>query len=152
MLDLLPRFALSDLIRKLQHRAESISARPLAEFFTGIFQRIVGVQLMKTARLDAEDRDCGSLVREELELLAGLIKGWTFPIEGPIGWQNAQVTLGGLELSEFNPQTLESTIVPGVFASGEILDVDGPCGGYNLQWAWSSGLLAGWSAAKAVKA
>ncbi|MCL1804848.1 MAG: aminoacetone oxidase family FAD-binding enzyme [Clostridiales bacterium] len=150
-LDLLPDFTLPDLTAELQQRAERLSGRPLEEFFTGIFQRIVGVQLMKTANLDTAERDCGSLTKDELDALAALIKGWTFPVEGPVGWQNAQITLGGLDLNQFNALNLESNLIPGLFAAGEILDVDGPCGGYNLQWAWSSGLLAGWSAAKTVR-
>ena len=151
LLDLLPQYTLPDLAAELKQRAERLSGRPLEEFFTGVFQRIIGVQLMKTANLDVSDRDCGSLSTPELEALATLIKGWAFPVEGPTGWQNAQVTLGGLDLSQFNALSLESQVIPGVFACGEILDVDGPCGGYNLQWAWSSGLLAGWSAAKTIK-
>ena len=60
---------------------------------------------------------------------------------------NAQVTAGGIAVSEFDPNSLESRLCPGLFACGEVLDVDGDCGGYNLQWAWSSGKLAGIAAA-----
>ena len=59
------------------------------------------------------------------------------------GFDAAQVTAGGLRTDEFDPRTLESRLVPGLFACGEVLDIDGPCGGYNLQWAWASGALAG---------
>ena len=59
-----------------------------------------------------------------------------------MGLENAQVTAGGAELSGFDPETLESKVVPGLFACGEVLDVDGDCGGFNLQWAWSSAMLA----------
>ena len=59
------------------------------------------------------------------------------------GRRNAQVTAGGVRADEFDPQTLESRLVPGLFACGEVLDVDGDCGGYNLQWAWASGRKAG---------
>ena len=55
----------------------------------------------------------------------------------------AQVTAGGILTAEFNPQSMESRLVPGLYACGEVLDIDGDCGGYNLQWAWSSGRLAG---------
>ena len=150
LLDLLPHYTLPDLTHELKQRAEHLSGRLLDEFFTGAFHRIIGIQLVKAANLDTADRDCGSLTNKELETLAGVIKGWVFPITGPVGWQNAQVTLGGIELKEFDPATLESLVYPGVYACGEILDVDGPCGGYNLQWAWSSGLLAGWSAARSI--
>jgi predicted Rossmann fold flavoprotein len=151
LLDLMPRYSPPELLEMLAERARRLSGRPADEFFTGIFQRMVGAQLMKVINLPVEDRDCGSLKNEELEALAGVIKGWAFPVEGPNGWQNAQITLGGLDVREFNALNLESQVIPGLFACGEILDVDGPCGGFNLQWAWSSGLLAGWAAAKAVR-
>ena len=64
-----------------------------------------------------------------------------------MGAANAQVTVGGIKTSEFDPETLESRICPGLYACGEVLDIDGDCGGFNLQWAWSSGRLAGRSAA-----
>ena len=60
----------------------------------------------------------------------------------------AQVTAGGIVTNEFDPTTMQSRLVPGLYACGEVLDVDGDCGGYNLQWAWSSGRLAGFSAGK----
>jgi predicted flavoprotein YhiN len=60
-----------------------------------------------------------------------------------MSWNNAQVTKGGAVTSEFNPNTMESKLVKNLYAVGEVLDIDGDCGGYNLQWAWSSGILAG---------
>ena len=57
--------------------------------------------------------------------------------------ENAQVTAGGILTKDFNPITMESKLVPGLYACGEVLDIDGDCGGYNLQWAWSSGRMAG---------
>ncbi len=67
-------------------------------------------------------------------------------VSGVRSFEQAQVCAGGVSLSEVNPDTLESNICPGLFFAGEILDMEGPCGGYNLQWAWSSGALAGMSA------
>ncbi len=62
--------------------------------------------------------------------------------------ESAQVTAGGICTGEFDPKTMESRLVPGLYACGELLDIDGDCGGYNLQWAWSSGHCAGLSAGK----
>ena len=62
---------------------------------------------------------------------------------GTGGFDAAQVTAGGVKTGGFNPETLESWFMPGLFACGEVLDVDADCGGYNLQWAWASGRLAG---------
>ncbi len=64
-------------------------------------------------------------------------------VTGTEGWRKAMVTRGGVALAQVNPRTLESRLVPGLFFAGEVLDLDGPCGGYNLQWAFSSGMLAG---------
>ena len=69
-------------------------------------------------------------------------KGLCFHIVGNNGFDNAQVCAGGVDLRELT-QDLESKIVPGLFFAGELLDVDGRCGGYNLQWAWTSGWIAG---------
>ena len=66
----------------------------------------------------------------------------------PMGMDNAQVTAGGVITDDFDPNTLESKKIPGLFVCGELLDVDGDCGGYNLQWAWSSGYVTGVNAGK----
>lgn len=74
---------------------------------------------------------------------ADTAKDFCFEIIGSYGFENAQVTAGGIPLSEINSESLESRITPGLYLAGEILDVDAKCGGYNLQWAWSSGAIAG---------
>jgi hypothetical protein len=79
--------------------------------------------------------------------LAGLLSAWDLPITGTQPWHRAQVTAGGAVAGEIDPGTLGSKIVPGLFLAGEVIDVDGDCGGYNLQWAWSSGFVAGVHAA-----
>ena len=70
------------------------------------------------------------------------------PVKGSRSWMNSQVTAGGICLKDINPATMESKLLPGLFFAGEVVDVDGDCGGFNLQWAWSSGYIAGESAAK----
>ncbi len=79
--------------------------------------------------------------------LANLLKEYTVSVSGCKDWSNAQTTCGGVLLSEINPTTMESKRQENLFLAGEVLDVDGNCGGYNLQWAWSSGFLAGRGAA-----
>ena len=88
------------------------------------------------------------LADAELEQVARTVKGFEVPLTEPMGMDCAQVTAGGIVTEEFEPQTMESRLVPGLYACGEVLDVDGDCGGYNLQWAWSSGRLAGASAGR----
>ena len=80
--------------------------------------------------------------------LPKLLKGWKFEIEGYVGYERCVVTAGGVSLDEVAPKTLESKLVPGLYFAGEVLDLDADTGGYNLQTAFSTGYLAGISAAK----
>ena len=79
----------------------------------------------------------------ELEKLLGVCRDFRLELRGTAGFDAAQVTAGGISTAQFDPETLQSRLVPALFACGEVLDVDGDCGGYNLQWAWASGALAG---------
>ena len=79
----------------------------------------------------------------QLENAARAATDFRLKLLGTEGFDSAQVTAGGIKTGGFNPETLESWFMPGLFVCGELLDVDGDCGGYNLQWAWSSGRLAG---------
>jgi predicted flavoprotein YhiN len=79
---------------------------------------------------------------------AALIKDLEIPISGTKGWKDAQVTSGGVPLHEVWPDTLESRKTSGLYFAGEVLDYDGPSGGYNLNWAWNSGMKAGEAAAR----
>jgi len=85
--------------------------------------------------------------REQLEALARLCAELPLTITQTEGWDHAMVTRGGVALNEVDPRTLQSRRLPGLFFAGEILDLDGPCGGYNLTWAFASGRLAGASSA-----
>ena len=76
------------------------------------------------------------------------VKHFEVTLTEPMGMDSAQVTAGGIVTGEFRPETMESKLVPGLYACGEVLDIDGDCGGYNLQWAWSSGRCAGLNAGK----
>ena len=76
-------------------------------------------------------------------LVCTIAKNLQLLLTETLGMDSAQVTAGGIITAEFDPMTMESRLVPGLYACGEILDIDGDCGGYNLQWAWSSGYVAG---------
>ena len=82
--------------------------------------------------------------------LAKCLKGWKFEIEGYVGYERCVVTAGGVSLEEVTPKTLESKLIPGLYLAGEVLDLDADTGGYNLQTAFSTGYLAGISAAKST--
>lgn len=113
----------------------------------GILPRAVGMAVLKRANISPET-DIKALSRNRIGELVERIKSFTLTLSGAKGFENAQVTRGGVRVNEFDSETLESNIVENLFCSGEILDVDGGCGGFNLQWAWASGLCAGESAAR----
>jgi predicted flavoprotein YhiN len=79
----------------------------------------------------------------EIYAAAAASRDFTLTVKGTEGFDQAQVTAGGMDTAQFDPATMESRLVPGLYACGEVLDVDGRCGGFNLQWAWASGILAG---------
>lgn len=108
--------------------------------------------LAKTVMEQAQippDRTCARLIADEQSRLMTYLTRWPLTVIGTEGFDRAMVTRGGVKRDEVNPKTLESRKTRGVFFAGEVLDVDGPTGGYNLQWAFSSGYLAGRSAAAA---
>jgi hypothetical protein len=96
--------------------------------------------------------DKNKLVKEltnaDLDKLTNILTSWRFKVIGDKGWGQAQTTAGGILSHDIDPDTLESKRISGLYFCGEILDVDGDCGGYNLQWAWSSGYVAGLNASK----
>lgn len=121
------------------------------EFFTGVFQRRVGLQVLKQCGiLQKEPRLIASCTPKEIEQLASFLKAWKFPVTGKGDWKNAQISCGGI-LSEEVSADLESIRYPGLYFSGEALDLQGDCGGYNLNWAWASGWWTGIHAAKEWK-
>ena len=146
-LDLLPQVSQAGLLTWLEARQATAPDLPAEELFTGTLHNRLGRILTQEAELPAQ-ASLRSLPRDQLARAAQAAKAFSLDLTGPMGMDAAQVTAGGILLSEFDPNTLESRLVPGLFACGEVLDLDGDCGGYNLQWAWSSGRLAGRSAGR----
>ena len=85
----------------------------------------------------------GQLTRVQRRAVVHALTAWPLPVRGSRGYKYAEVTAGGVPLNEVDPATMESRVCPGLFLVGEILDVDGRLGGFNFQWAWSSGWVAG---------
>ncbi len=140
-LDFLPDVKEEELLKELQRRADaSLGADDL---LTGILHNrlgrvlcgAVGIRGNQTALSDAEKQN-----------VCRAVKGFEVSLTEAMGMDSAQVTAGGIITKEFDDKTMESKVVSGLYACGEVLDIDGDCGGFNLQWAWSSGLLAGKSA------
>ena len=107
----------------------------------------LGAELLTVSGIDPA-KTAGSVTREERMRLAGAFRHLTLHIDGMGGYNEAVVTKGGIEVSEVNPSTMESRLVKGLYLAGEVLDVDATTGGFNLQIAWSTGMLAGRKAAK----
>lgn len=133
---------LFDILKKIIQDREN---QPLENLLSGILPKQIGVEIMKRAEIFEGnavikvDRFSDSMI----EKLARNIHDFAFRITGTRGFANAQVTSGGIDINEIDPLTMQSRLIPGLYFSGEIIDVDGGCGGFNLQWAFASGLLAG---------
>ena len=141
-LDFFPDDSMEALRAGLRTRRERWPALEANRVLTGTVHSRLGLMLCKAAGLGG-GTPLGAVPDDALDRLAQQMKGFSLPVTGVAGFDAAQVTAGGVRTAEFDPETLQSRRVPGLYACGEVLDVDGDCGGYNLQWAWASGLLVG---------
>lgn len=141
-IDFLRDYTPAEVLAHLQNRVKTAPELPASELLTGSVHNRLGRMLIKYADVEAS-APLSALSERELRTVAAACKRFKLPVRGTEGFANAQVTAGGIRTSEFDPRTLESRLYPRLFACGEVLDIDGDCGGYNLQWAWSSGVLAG---------
>ena len=137
-IDFLPDEA--DAPALLDALCRALPERPAEDLLTGLVPKRIGQTLLKSAGIAPLNRPAKSLTAAERRAVAAQLTDWRLPVTGVQGFEQAQVTAGGADGRDFNPQTLESRRVPGLFAAGEVLDVDGDCGGFNLQWAWASAL------------
>lgn len=129
----------------LKERFKNMPEKTLEEALIGMVNKRLILPLIKELNLD-KDTVVFNIREDEISLLANILTKWEFKLSGDKGWGHAQTTAGGISLKDINPKSMESNMVKGLYFCGEVLDVDGDCGGYNLQWAWSSGFLAGKSA------
>ena len=127
------RFSIKGL--NAEDALKTLVKRPLAE----LALRSAGIKPEEKASAALHGADS----RQRLENLARSLQDMRFKVKDLKGWNEAQVTAGGVSLAEVDPLTMESKLKPGLFFSGEVLDYDGPCGGYNLHHAWLTGILAG---------
>ena len=147
-LDFMPQWNEDKLMAHLQNRMQT--NYPIDELLTGVLHNRLGRVLTQCAGIKGKAY-CKDLSQRELEELCRCVKALEVELTEPMGMENAQVTAGGVLTDDFDPYTLESKKIPGLFVCGELLDVDGDCGGYNLQWAWSSGCVAGRNAGRDTK-
>ena len=140
--DFLRDYSEDDVLELLKTRRAALPQLEASELFTGAVHNRLGRMLVKYAGISSSV-PVSSLSDEQLYVAARASKSFELKIKGTEGFDSAQVTAGGIKTTGINPETMESWFVPHLFVCGELLDVDGDCGGYNLQWAWASGHLAG---------
>ena len=140
LLNFLPDVSAETLGQELQRRAAT--NLPMEDLLTGILHNRLGRVLTKAAGIKGKPF-ANQISNAELWEVVTCVKGLEINLTEPLGMDSAQVTAGGVLTDGFDPDTMESKLVPGLYACGEVLDIDGDCGGYNLQWAWSSGRMAG---------
>jgi len=132
----------------IRDRRALFAGVPAGQFAAGMLPRRIGEALCLAAGIPLQ-LPFGRVTDAQAGALAALLGDWRFPVTGLQPFESAQVTAGGIDAQDFDPSTMESLLAPGLYAAGEVLDVDGDCGGFNLHFAWASGLLAGRAATQA---
>lgn len=145
-LDLMKEQSREQIAESLKRRRDLAGERRGTDILLGMFPEKLSAALLSRAGISLKKSDAG-FTDEDYLRLAGQIRDMRFRITGCLGFEKAQVCTGGVPLTELKGTSMESALVPGLYLAGELLDVDGACGGYNLQWAWSTGYLAGVHAA-----
>ena len=138
---------MEELYEYLIMRFQNMNTKPLRESLIGLINKKLINPIIKTVRLDGK-RPVAEIANKDVRRLADILTSWKFKVIGHQPWEFAQVTAGGIDTKSIDNRTMESKIVPGLYIVGEVMDIDGDCGGYNLQWAWSSGYLAGKNASE----
>jgi len=146
-LDIMDNLTLEEVIAIINKRFVYNPDKPVEFSFVGLINKRLIPVILAEAGIDDNKRPVSTVSAKESENIARILKDWRFKIRGTKSWPSAQVTAGGVVTDEIDPKTMESRLVKGLYFAGEILDIDGLCGGFNLQWAWSSGFIAGKSAA-----
>ncbi len=147
VLNLLPDWDEDTLCARIAARSQ-LRGRKLEDLLTGLLHKRVGQTVLRVAGVTPLDRPADTLTARECAQVAAVIRGWEIPVTGTQGFGGAQVTAGGIDPSAFDLATLMHRRYRGLYAAGEVLNVDGDCGGYNLQFAWSCAYVA----AKAITA
>ena len=142
LLDLMRPWSEDQLASLLLQKRADFPDLAADELLTGALHNRLGKVVLKISGAELP-QTLAEITESQIRRIARTVKYFPMTVTGIMGLELAQVTAGGVPTSEFRSDTLESRLCPGLFATGEVLDIDGDCGGYNLQWAWSSGRLAG---------
>lgn len=133
---------IEELYDYLVLRFENMNTKPLEHSLIGLINKKLINPILNTAGLERR-KPVVEMSNKEIRSLASVLTSWKFKVIGHQPWEFAQVTAGGISTEDIDNRTMESKIIPGLYIVGEVMDIDGDCGGYNLQWAWSSGYVAG---------
>ena len=142
LIDLLPHLSEAELAEYLRGESSASGKKQLAVVLSTHVPRRLADVCLEQAGL-AKDRKAAALSKDERHRLVRAVKGLAIPLTGNLGFKKAEVTAGGIALEEVDSRDMQSKRVPGLYLAGEILDLDGPIGGFNFQAAWSTGWLAG---------
>ena len=142
-IDFLPGMTEKELVNYLLKVKDIKGYCPMDMLFVGTLPKAIGIEICKAVKLYRQDKPISFFSYRDIACIAAKAKNYVLEITGTKGFANAQVTSGGIPVSEINAETMESKLCKGLYFAGEITDVDAGCGGYNLQWAFASGLLAG---------
>jgi len=146
-LDFLPEIPENELFALIKQRIKQNTNKTLEEMMIGLLNHKLSYIIITQAKLDPYKP--GRLISDQdIEKLVQYCKEFEMMITDTNSFENAQVCTGGVSTREIDDRTMESQLQKGFYLAGELVDVDGTCGGYNLQWAWSSGFVAGTSAGK----
>lgn len=148
VVDLLPNYSKEDLEDFLECHFVLLSHRPIINALIGVIHKKIIPILLKECGITNLQMPCYELSWKEKMKLVSTLKAWKFTCTGTNDFNQAQVTVGGVNTKDIHYDTLESKLVPNLYFCGEILDVHGDCGGFNLQWAWSSGYTVATSIAE----
>jgi len=146
-IDYLPNMEEAKMKTFFEQRLQVHGDKNVEDFFIGVFHKKLIAMFLKEAKISLQNKAM-YLKTDEWNRLYNLFKHFQVQIEEPNGFDQAQICAGGIRTNEISPYTMESNHVEDLYLTGELLDIDGICGGYNLQWAWSTGYIAGKNAAK----
>ena len=147
-IDMLPDLSRKEALGEIYNRVYSMPDREGGELFSGMVNKKIAIPMLKYADIEKASVKAKDFTDENIRKCGEYLKNLKLTVLGDNGFNNAQVSAGGIELDGFNPNTMESKLVQNLYAAGEILNVDAICGGYNLHWAWATGTLAGKSACR----
>lgn len=132
-----------ELLNLLYDRKKLFANEPIENYFTGLFHKNIGIALLKSVTDKPMTEICKRLSDKEIKALANIIQNWKFECKQCKDFSKAQVMLGGVNGNEVNGYTFESKVVKNLYICGEALDVCGDCGGFNLHFAFASGIITG---------